>query len=439
MTILTDLAAFVATASARTLPQLDRDILRRHASDAVVARIAGARTTEGRALAALYPIAHGRAAIAGLAGMVRLTEIDDIHIASCTTPSSVGVPVALALAAESGCDPERLESAIWVGTELVVRLGKAIDGARVLYQGIWPTRVGATLGAAAAASRVWGLPPEVTAHALSLAAMMTAGRTGRFHGELSGRWILFAAAVADGIRAAEAARAGFTAEPGLLEGQWLDRALGVPVDVAKLTGGLGHTSIYPELSLKPYCTSRQALSAAEAMRALVAEGVDPSAITKVLIRVPTAYAGMVSQTFDPAIRSSSYVSAAGLAAIAALAPTGLYDVERASVMGDPRILRLSQLTTVAGDPSMDSMFPQRWPAEIDVETAKGTLTRRITEPLGDPGNRIDDAGQIAKARAVLDHIGERPMADRIMALGRHAFEKQEASAGLAKAFVNGVM
>ena len=437
MSILTDLAGFVATASARELPMLDRQILRRHATDAVVARIVGARTTEGRVLASLYPVSQGRAAIAGLAGMVRLTEIDDIHIPSCTTPSSVGASVALALAAEGGCNAERLESAIWVGTELVVRVGKAIDGARVLYQGIWPTRVGATLGASAAACRVWGLSAEATAHALSLAAMMTGGRTGRFHGELSGRWILFAASVADGIRAAEAARAGFTAETGLLEGQWLDRALGVPVDVNKLAGGLGQSSIYPELSLKPYCTSRQALSAAEAMRALIADGLDPTEIKAFTIRVPNAYAGMVSQAFDPAVRATSYVSAGGLAAIAALAPQGLYDVERASVMADPRILALSKRAKVVADPSLDAMFPACWPAEIEVEISRGTLTHRVTEPLGDPGNRIGDEAQRAKARAVLGHIGEAAMGYRISDLGQRAFVEGAAAGDLPRAFVTG--
>ena len=80
MNILAELAAFVATASARDLPTLDRGILRRHAADAVVARLAGAQTSEGRAVAALFPPHKGADSIAGLAALVRLTEIDDIHL-----------------------------------------------------------------------------------------------------------------------------------------------------------------------------------------------------------------------------------------------------------------------------------------------------------------------------------------------------------------------
>ena len=57
----------------------------------------------------------------------------------------------------------------------------------------------------------------------------------------------------------------------MLEGDWLEKAMGVPCDVQELVSNLGRTSVFPQLSLKPYCTSRQALPGAEAMRALVGE------------------------------------------------------------------------------------------------------------------------------------------------------------------------
>ena len=267
--------------------------------------------------------------------------------------------------------------------------------------------------------------------------MTTAGRTGKFQGEPSGRWIVFEAAVADGIKAAAAAKAGFSGDPGLLEGTWLEGALGVAVDTSQLTRTLGQTSVYPELSLKPYCTARQALSAAEAMRGLMAEGLDPDTITRIVIRVPSAYAGMVGQKLDPAIRASSYVSAAGQVAVAALAPDALYDVERAGVLADKRILRLSQLATVEDDAAFDPGFPQVWPAELVVETAEGTLRRKVTDPAGSPGNRIDDAGLLVKSRNVLGHVGLRDAADVVLDLSRRAFAEQNAADTFARILVSG--
>ncbi len=167
-------------------------------------------------------------AIGMQAAVVRHTEIDDIHTPSCTTPSSVTVPTAFALAHAGGIsDPVQVASALWVGTELLVRLGVAIDGARVLYRGVWPTYFCAPLAAAAIAARIGKLSEDATAHALSLALMRTAGRSGRFQGRVPGRSVILGMAVADGVRAAQAAREGVGGDPDLLDGPWLRDAHGL--------------------------------------------------------------------------------------------------------------------------------------------------------------------------------------------------------------------
>lgn len=68
------------------------------------------------------------ARIAGLAALVRLTEMDNIHIASNTTPSSVVVSVALVLESDALRSPQRLETAVYCGVEVLVRIGKAFAG-----------------------------------------------------------------------------------------------------------------------------------------------------------------------------------------------------------------------------------------------------------------------------------------------------------------------
>src|SRR5581483_1607582 len=93
-----------------------------------------ADTPEGEALRRLEdPVARHCA-------WARLSEIDDIHLASATTPGGVIVPAALTLAAECGADGAALARAIAAGYEAIVRLGRAIDGPHALYRGVWPTR-----------------------------------------------------------------------------------------------------------------------------------------------------------------------------------------------------------------------------------------------------------------------------------------------------------
>ena len=438
MDVLEQLAVFVVSAKASTLAGSERAILRRHLADVVAARLAGAACSEGQVVAAFYPPGRGADAVAGLATLVRLTETDDIHTSTGTTPSSVAVPVALALADAEPCTPEALESAIWVALEVMVRLGKAAGGAGILYKGVWPTRAGATLAAAAAASRVWGLSEAQTRNALSLAILLTSGRTGRFEGQPSGRWILFAAAVAAGVKAAEAARAGFLGETTVIASGGLDRVLGVPADAEALARGLGKGSVLPELSMKPYCTSRQGLPGTEAMRALIAEGLDPADIESFTIRVPAAYAGMISQKLDPAIRSSAYVSGAGLAAIAALDPASLWDVERAKALADPRIFALAQKGSVVAEPELDPLYPARWPARIEVRTRAGTVLRReVLTPSGDPAQPLSDGDVADKTRRVLGCGGLSALVEPLSAATRNPFESAASVQALTRLFVSG--
>jgi 2-methylcitrate dehydratase PrpD len=437
MSMLGELAAFVVSANARDLPARDQAILRRHAADVVAARLAGEACSAGEAVAAFYAAGEEAESIAGLAALVRLTETDDIHAASGTTPSSVAVPVALGLAATKPCDPDRLASAILVGIETIVRLGRAVGGAKVLYKGIWPTRAGATLGAAAAACRIWELSEPATRNALSMALMYTAGHTGRFKGEPSGRWLIFGSAVAGGIRAAQAARAGFNGDPDVLEGGFLERLFGTHVEVPELVRNLGRASVLSELSLKPYCSARQALPGAEAMRALVAEGLDPDSIEAFTIKVPSVYVAMISQNLDPAIHSSSYVSGAGLAAIAALDPSSLYDLERANVWSNPRIIELAKRGEVVADPVLDRLYPGRWPAAIEVKTRSRTFHHTATEPIGDPGNPIGDRELADKARRILTHLGRADCFEPWQALTTAAFDSHASASALARFFVDG--
>jgi 2-methylcitrate dehydratase PrpD len=435
MSVLRDLAAFVCGASVNALPAAERAIQRRHVADTLVAAAVGAWTEEGRHLRYLLP----RDSVADIAGMqaavIRHTEIDDIHTPSCTTPSSVTVPTALALARASGIsDPERVASAIWVGTELLVRLGVAIDGARILYRGIWPTYFAAPLAAAAIAARLGSLSEDETAHALSLALMLTAGRSGRFQGRLPGRSIILGMAVSAGVRAAQAARQGVGGDPDLLDGPWLHDAHGLNADLGAFTSNLGRGSIYAQLSLKPFCSAKQAVAATEALMTLIDEGLAPATIDKVTVRVPPPYARMVSTRPEAGSRSSTIVSAAYQLGLAALRRERLHDIERANVFED--VLAFAGKVTVVPDEGLLEDFPASFPAEIEV-SAKGTLHRkRVTAALGDPSRPLDDAQLKDKADRVFAQAGATRVGSSVIELGLAGLQDRDSCRALADAMWN---
>ena len=72
--------------------------------------------------------------------LVRLSEIDDIDLASMTTPGSIVIPAAMTLAATlPDADVGDVAAAMLAGYEAMIRLGLAIKGPNILYRGIWPT------------------------------------------------------------------------------------------------------------------------------------------------------------------------------------------------------------------------------------------------------------------------------------------------------------
>jgi 2-methylcitrate dehydratase PrpD len=96
MTAIQSFAEHISAVRARDLDAASRAALKNHVVDTVGALLAGMHTEEGRALIGFLPQSGGTLdAVARRAAVARLTEIDDIHLSSCTTPGSVVVTAAL--------------------------------------------------------------------------------------------------------------------------------------------------------------------------------------------------------------------------------------------------------------------------------------------------------------------------------------------------------
>src|SRR5262249_5902155 len=177
MSALERLGSYVA-ASGRPSEAV-RETVELHLIDTVGALIASTRTVEGLGLlrfrAAMRARGQGAWALdlATRCALARLSEIDDIHLPSMTTPGAIVIPGALpAVAADA------VTAAILAGTEAMTRLGRAIDGPAILYRGIWPTYFAAPFGMAAVAARLLKLDEEASAHALALALTLAAPTVG---------------------------------------------------------------------------------------------------------------------------------------------------------------------------------------------------------------------------------------------------------------------
>jgi 2-methylcitrate dehydratase PrpD len=429
LTKLEQIAEFVCGSQMTVLNAEERAALRAHAADSAIALVAGASSPEGRHLVGLLGAGASPAEQAGVAAaIIRSTEVDDIHIEACVTPTSVAMPAALLT---GRVDLGEAEDAVRIAVELSVRMGLAIEGPSALYRGVWPTCFSTPFAVAAAMCRMHLLDRVRTVHALSIALMTSSGRIGRFAGQPTGRWIVLNAAFANGVRAYEAGARGYKGDPALLEGPWLQNVIGAAPKVDALTHDLSRSRAMPGLGMKPFSTARQALAPTQALQELLVEGLDPHAIDSICVRVPEAYAAMISRPLEP-FRSSGYANAGFQMALAALKPAHLFDLDRSSVMSDPKLLAFARKVQVEAHAGLQKDYPRVWAAEIEVRCPAQVLRRKVISPRGDSANRLSSQELAAKGASLLKGALAPVEAERVARILTRTLEEPQPAVGLMR-------
>jgi 2-methylcitrate dehydratase PrpD len=188
--------------------------------------------------------------------------------------------------------------------------------------------------------------------------------------------------------------------------------------------------------LKPFCSAKQAIAAVEAFQAIVQdENVRSDAITKIRVRVPPAYAGMIATRAEPGARQSTLVSVAYQIALAALAPERLYDVDRSTPGADSDVVQFAAKVDVTPEAALESFYPRHWPAEVEVEVGGKILKRRVVAAAGDPEHPLGRAAVDDKAHRVLDTMLGSARVDEWLALCHGALTSSVSCKDLVTAYV----
>lgn len=372
---LTRFAAWIQSDDLRQMPPDRLDRVKQHIVDTVGALIAGSRLDAGAAagrFAAGIGDRIGSLIVAGCAD-ARSTEIDDIHLASCTTPGSVIVPTALALASAGNIRTvNEFCAAVLAGYEALIRFGVALDGPMALHRGVWPTHAAAAFGSAATASRVYNLNPDDTAGALATALAFGSGRPVSADPPFSSRWITLGIAAATGELAARAAAEGLRAiEPR-------------DTVASRLTTGLGRRYLFDGVGMKPFPTARQGLAAIEAAREIIERNsIDAADIDAIVVALPGLQRRIVDRPGTPATRFQSIVSVQYQIALAVAAPDEFVDLERTPPFSSRRVRSLQSKIHVRRARDLDAYYPRAWPARVTIAAGRRRITRLVVHPRGD--------------------------------------------------------
>ncbi|HMG60277.1 MAG TPA: MmgE/PrpD family protein [Burkholderiales bacterium] len=402
MTVLEQLGAHVARGGGAT----PRAALRLHVADTVGAWIAGSATPEGRALLKVGAIRDATPdRVATHCALARLSEIDDIHLASGITPGALIVPSALTIGASLGLEGAALAEAIAVGYDAMVRLGAALGGPSILTRGIWPTYFAAPFGVAAVAVRLLGLTETQAAHALGIALVLSSPGVGRPTGTTASRWLAIGNAARNGVTAALSAQSGFTGDLRVFEGEFFSSIYGLSPNPALL---LDERPVLSDVSFKPWCAARQTMAATQALKEIIESGVAPSEMTDLVVSVPPPYLGMIAHGVVPRDRASHLTSVSYQMAVAALAPEAMLDIEQAPDGIPERIQTFMTKVSVKADEELLRHYPKSWPAKLVVSVPSGKREKLVLHVPGDPERPFGESQVAAKfRRVVVPVVGER--------------------------------
>ena len=131
----------------------------------------------------------------------------------------------------------------------------------------------------------------------------------------------------------------------------------------------------------------------------------------------------------PTLEAAQYSVPFCLAAAAIHGAEALLPLEDA-LLGDPKVLGFAPRVTVAIAPDLDSMFPRSVPARIAVRTPRGTLSRTVLAPRGEPVNPLSDDDLRAKFSTIA-HSRLAPAISTSLLDGLDAFDAGELAPLLA--------
>lgn len=147
--------------------------------------------------------------------MAHCLDFDDTHVRSIAHLTGPTWAAAFAVGAHLGASPRDIVAAFVSGFEVGGRLGSGGLGVAINERNIHSTGVFGCVGAAIAASILYGLNADQLKNAIGLASTQAAGLTGSF-GTMAKPFHAGKAAF-NGVLAAEMAREGFNAAKGLIE------------------------------------------------------------------------------------------------------------------------------------------------------------------------------------------------------------------------------
>ena len=426
------IAEFAARTLKEGVPSQVLDAAHLHFLDALGIGIASSTVADNAGWAAAASAGSASLLLGGTAepgaaamingALIHALEYDDTHIASVVHGSAVAAPLALAVAEMSGASGRDLILAYIVTWEVAIRIGLAAPGG-FQARGFQVTSVGGAIAAAAAAGQVVGLNPERAISAIGIAGGQASGTlaflaNGAMSKALNPGW-----AARTGIEAVRLAQAGMTGPSSILESTFgiMNTFAGCSEGLEAQLATLGEEWLLPQAAFKLYPCCHYIHPFLEAVVQVMARGVNASNVISLTAFVPQPAAPLICEPWSRRQAPiSGYDGKWGLAyCMALLLVDGHVDI--ASFESAPRAVVVAVARKMVWEPMQEHGFPDRFAAQINVETPLGQMSALINQVHGAPDRplMIEDICTKFAANAGRKFSPERVRSLEGMILGIH--------------------
>jgi len=373
--------------------------------------------------ATILPVANkGLALFAALVNGAasHATEMDDFHKTSMVHLGVTVIPAVLALAEKVRATGKEFITSLIAGFEAGIRVGEAVNPSHWEF---WhPSGTCGTFAALAGCGRLLRLTPQEMGFGFGLAGTQAAGF--RFY-EGMNKHLHPGKAAMNGLLAALLAQKGFTGDEQIFEGETgFCKAMARDWNLEKLTAAL---PLIPgnfrclENSFKPHASCRHTHPAIDAVLKIVkANPLRPEEVESIRCRTYSAATRLLK---DPTVRDafSAKFSLPFCIALAVKEKKVGLDSFSPSLLWNKEVRQLMERISVEVDPTMENVYPEKWPAEIEIVTKQSIrLRERVDHPKGDPENPMSLTEMVEKyqdlASKAADDFSAKLILDRVMNL-----------------------
>ncbi len=398
--LMRQVAAYIAGALKRPLPQEVAEKTKHHALDTIAAMVSGSRLLPGKKAIAYVKTVGGakeacvigsrfittaqHAALAnGMLG--HADETDDSHAPSLCHPGCAIVPAALAMAERENRGGTAFLRAVALGYDIGTRINMALHDYDFRDAGHSSHSFGPSFGAAAAAGALANLNADETRWLLSYAAQQCSGISCWMRDEqhIEKAFDFGGMPARNGVVAATMVAAGFTGVDDVFSGERNffvaydeTRRIGKSPEPQRLVQGLGSTYEVLNTNIKRWSVGSPIQAPLDSLLELIrAHGVRASDVEKLTVRVAKQGANTTDNRTMPDICMQHMCAVMLEDGIVTFASS--HDEKR---MKDPKVLALRGRMELFGDEALTRVLPSRQ-GIVELKLKDGRELRHHTQAV----------------------------------------------------------